>query len=47
MSTKDEAMKAVKVILEYIEDSSDREGLQKTPERVIKSFDEIYAGFCK
>ena len=45
MSTKDEAMKAVKVILEYIEDSSDREGLQKTPERVIKSFDEICAGY--
>jgi len=45
MSTKEEAMEAVKVILEYIEDSSDREGLQKTPERVIKSFDEIYAGY--
>ncbi len=45
MSTKDEALEAVKVILEYIEDSSDREGLQKTPERVIKSFEEIYAGY--
>ena len=45
MSTREEAMEAVKVILEYIEDSSDREGLQKTPERVIKSFDEIYAGY--
>ena len=45
MSTKKEAMEAVKVILEYIEDSSDREGLQKTPERVINSFDEIYAGY--
>ena len=45
MSTKEEAMEAVKVILEYIEDSSDREGLQKTPERVINSFDEIYAGY--
>ena len=45
MSTKEEAMEAVKVILEYIEDSSDREGLQRTPERVIKSFDEIYAGY--
>tara|TARA_B100001996_G_scaffold356720_1_gene320207 strand:- start:360 stop:935 length:576 start_codon:yes stop_codon:yes gene_type:complete len=45
MSTKDEAMEAVKVILEYIEDSSNREGLQKTPERVINSFDEIYAGY--
>ena len=45
MSTREEAMKAVKVILEYIEDSSDREGLQKTPERVINSFDEIYAGY--
>tara|TARA_Y100000994_G_scaffold107084_1_gene88252 strand:+ start:2463 stop:2582 length:120 start_codon:yes stop_codon:yes gene_type:complete len=39
MSSKEEAMEAVKVILEYIEDSSDREGLQKTPERVINSFD--------
>ena len=45
MSTKEEAMEAVKVILEYIEDSSNREGLQKTPERVINSFDEIYAGY--
>tara|TARA_B110000444_G_scaffold190471_1_gene180079 strand:- start:15709 stop:16284 length:576 start_codon:yes stop_codon:yes gene_type:complete len=45
MSTKEEAMQAVKVILEYIEESSDREGLQKTPERVINSFDEIYAGY--
>ena len=45
MSTKEEALEAVKVILEYIEDSSDREGLQKTPERVINSFDEIYAGY--
>ena len=45
MSSKEEAMEAVKVILEYIEDSSDREGLQKTPERVINSFDEIYAGY--
>ena len=45
MSTKEEAMEAVKVILEYIEDSSDREGLKKTPERVINSFDEIYAGY--
>ena len=45
MSSKEEAMEAVKVILEYREDSSDREGLQKTPERVINSFDEIYAGY--
>tara|TARA_B100001094_G_C18163618_1_gene790736 strand:- start:1216 stop:1791 length:576 start_codon:yes stop_codon:yes gene_type:complete len=45
MSSKEEAMEAVKVILEYIEDSSEREGLQKTPERVINSFDEIYAGY--
>ena len=45
MSTKQQAMDAVKVILEYIEDSSDREGLVKTPERVINSFDEIYAGY--
>jgi len=45
MSTREEAKNAVKTLLEYIEDDSQREGLLDTPERVIKSFEEIYAGY--
>ena len=42
---KEEAMKAVETLLEYIEGDSKREGLLDTPKRVINSFDEIYAGY--
>ena len=45
MSTREEAMQAVKTLLEYIEGDSNREGLVKTPKRVIDSFEEIYAGY--
>ena len=45
MSTREEAMNAVKTLLEYIEGGSEREGLVNTPKRVIDSFDEIYAGY--
>jgi len=45
MSTREEAMQAVKILLEYIEDDSNREGLVKTPKRVIDSFEEIFAGY--
>jgi len=45
MTTREEAMGAVKVILEYIEGDSTREGLLRTPERVIDSFEEIYEGY--
>ena len=45
MSTRDEAMNAVKTLLEYIEGDSNREGLVNTPKRVIESFEEIYAGY--
>lgn len=46
MSTREEAKNAVKTLLEYIEGDSQREGLLDTPERVIKSFEEIYAGYA-
>lgn len=46
MSTREEAKNAVKTLLEYIEGDSQREGLFDTPERVIKSFEEIYAGYA-
>ena len=45
MSSREEAMDAVKVLLEYIENDSQREGLAKTPQRVIDSFDEIFGGY--
>ncbi|NCF97805.1 MAG: GTP cyclohydrolase I FolE [Euryarchaeota archaeon] len=45
MKTREEAMNAVKTLLEYIEGNSSREGLVNTPKRVIDSFDEIYAGY--
>lgn len=45
MSTREEAMNAVKTLLEYIEGDSEREGLMDTPKRVIKSFEEIFAGY--
>ena len=47
MTTKDEAMNAVRTLLSYIEgeENSDREGLKNTPKRVIESWDEIFAGY--
>lgn len=45
MRTREEAMNAVKTLLEYIEGDSSREGLVNTPKRVIDSFEEIYAGY--
>lgn len=47
MTTKQEAMSAVKTLLSYIEgeDNSNREGLVKTPQRVVESWDEIFAGY--
>ncbi|MDA7463455.1 GTP cyclohydrolase I FolE [Candidatus Poseidonia alphae] len=47
MTTKDEAMKAVKTLLSYIEGEGncDREGLKNTPKRVVESWDEIFAGY--
>jgi GTP cyclohydrolase IA len=43
--SKDEAEKAVKILIEYIGENPNREGLLETPKRVIKSFREFYAGY--
>ncbi len=40
-----EAEDAVRKLLQYLEDDSEREGLEETPKRVIDSFDEIFAGY--
>ena len=44
---RNEAVEAVEVLIRYIEkcNSSLREGLHNTPERVIESFDEIFSGY--
>ncbi len=36
---------AIKTILEYLGENTDREGLKETPQRVLKSFQRIYGGY--
>ena len=43
--SQNEAEKAVKILIEYIGENPNREGLLETPKRVIKSFKEFYAGY--
>jgi len=45
LTSRKEAENAVKTLLAYIEDDVGREGLLNTPSRVIKSWDEIFAGY--
>ena len=45
MTSRDEAMDAVSTLLSYLEKDSKREGLLKTPKRVIDSWDEIFSGY--
>ena len=45
MTSKEDAMKAVSTLLNYIEGDSGREGLIDTPKRVIQSFEEIFSGY--
>ena len=44
-TTKEDAMNAVKILLEYLEGDCTREGLLDTPRRVIESWDEIFSGY--
>mgnify|MGYP000605777038 FL=1 len=43
--SKEEAKKAIQIILRYIGENPDREGLIETPKRVIKAFDEYFSGY--
>jgi GTP cyclohydrolase I len=47
MPDRKEAEKAVQTLLEYLEGvgAHQREGLERTPQRVIESWDEIFAGY--
>ena len=47
MVERSDAEEAVKVLLQYLENDSTREGLLDTPKRVIDSFDEIFSGYGK
>ncbi len=40
-----EAEEAVRTLLRYAGEDPDREGLRDTPKRVVKSYDEFYAGY--
>jgi GTP cyclohydrolase I len=43
--TKEQARDAVRTLLAYLGDDPNRQGLQETPDRVIRSFEEIYGGY--
>ena len=47
MVSRKDAISAVETIVRYIEDANGdlREGLHRTPERVIESYDEIFSGY--
>mgnify|MGYP000955573121 CR=1 FL=1 len=45
--TRGEAEKAVETLLRYIGENPAREGLRETPARVVRSFDEFYAGYAQ
>ncbi len=42
-----EAEKAVRTLIEWAGDNPDREGLQDTPARVVRAYEEFYAGYEK
>ena len=45
--SKEEAKKAIQTVLKYIGEKPEREGLIETPKRVIKAFDEYFAGYAE
>ena len=43
--TREEAQKAVKTLIQWAGDNPDREGLIETPKRVVKAYEEFFAGY--
>lgn len=43
--SREEAEAAVRVLLRWTGDDPDREGLRDTPQRVVKAYDEFFAGY--
>ena len=45
--SQEEAESAVRVLLRWIGEDPQRQGLQKTPQRVIRSFQEYFSGYAE
>jgi GTP cyclohydrolase I len=45
MPTRDEAEEAVRTMLRWAGDDPDREGLMDTPARVVRAYEEFFAGY--
>ncbi|PCI29240.1 MAG: GTP cyclohydrolase I FolE [SAR324 cluster bacterium] len=43
--SREEALECVRKLIQYIGDDPDREGLLDTPERVVRSYDELFSGY--
>ena len=43
--TREEAEDAVRILLRWAGDDPEREGLRDTPERVVRSYEELFAGY--
>jgi len=43
--SKEKAVEAVRTLIEYLGDDPNRPGVIESPERIIKSFEEIYRGY--
>ncbi len=43
--SKEEVKSALRTILSYIGEDPDREGLLETPDRILRSYDELYGGY--
>lgn len=46
-ATREEAEEAVRTLLRWIGEDPDREGLIETPKRVVKSYEEFFAGYAE
>ena len=43
--SREDALRAIETIIKWIGDNPAREGLQDTPERVVKSYEELFQGY--
>ncbi len=44
---RDDALKAVRTLIQWAGDDPDREGLLETPDRVLRAYDEFFAGYAE
>jgi GTP cyclohydrolase IA len=45
--SRQEALQAVRTLLQWTGDNPDREGLLETPDRVLRAYDEFFAGYAE